>query len=430
MQVRAQATVALFVVLSANALGAQGPWTVTIRQTSNPLPIGTCHTVSLTVYDPATKGNARNGSGGYVSAADFDMSVESDGNAAAVGKYEGTIWSACACQSATVGQRGTITATYPGKSIKAGSGVAGVAFKSQVPFTFSEPQSKYNAAGCDALKNAAVSPARPLAALPPKLPPVTLAPAPAPAPPAAVALPPTLPPVTLAPAPAPAPPTAVALPPTLPPVTLAPVPAPAPPAAVALPPTLPPVTVAPAPAPAPPSAVALPPTLPVTLAPAPTPAPAPASVTASTPSSTSTLTGASPPGVVAAPSGGATAVSAPAPTGLSINGRQPLVAHLTWNAVTGAQRYIVRRSTGTSSPDGANTFGISVRSSDDTLPSPELKYIYTVEAQYANGRTGQSPPPWRSPRFPMTNPTGLQATSTLLQRWRCTSPCLEPQHAW
>lgn len=189
MRIRPCVSVSLLVLLSAAALGAQEQWTVTIRLTSNPLPIGTCHTVSLTVYDPVTKGNARNASGGYVSAADFDMGVESEGNPAAVGKYEGTAWSACACQSGTVGQRGIITATYPAKAINEGSRVAGVAFKSQVPFTFSEPQSKYNAAGCDALKNAAVSPTRPVAALPPTSPPVTLAPAPSPgAPPAGVPL--------------------------------------------------------------------------------------------------------------------------------------------------------------------------------------------------------------------------------------------------
>jgi len=196
MQIRPNAMLALFVLLGASRVAAQAPWTVTIRQTANPLPIGTCHTVSLTVYDPATKGNAKNASGGSVSSADFDMSVESVGNPAAVGKYEGTIWSACACQSATVGQRGTITATYPADAIKETSRVAGVAFKTQVPFTFGEPQSKYNAAGCDALKAAAAGPGAPAVALPPTLPPVTLSPAPAPPP--AVALPAKLQAATLA----------------------------------------------------------------------------------------------------------------------------------------------------------------------------------------------------------------------------------------
>lgn len=106
MRIRSYAMVALLVLLSAAKVVAQGPWTVTIRQTWNALPIGTCHTVSLTVFDPSTKGNARNASGGYVSLADFDMAVESDGNPAAVGKYEARgSWSVCACQSATVGQR-------------------------------------------------------------------------------------------------------------------------------------------------------------------------------------------------------------------------------------------------------------------------------------------------------------------------------------
>ena len=64
MQIRPNAMLALFVLLGASRVAAQAPWTVTIRQTANPLPIGTCHTVSLTVYDPATKGNAKTASGG------------------------------------------------------------------------------------------------------------------------------------------------------------------------------------------------------------------------------------------------------------------------------------------------------------------------------------------------------------------------------
>lgn len=84
--------------------------------------------------------------------ADFDMSVE----APAIGKYESaSVWSVCACQFATVGAQGTITATYPAKSLAEKSRAPEVAFKTQVPFTFSAAQGKYDPAGCDALRIAA-----------------------------------------------------------------------------------------------------------------------------------------------------------------------------------------------------------------------------------------------------------------------------------
>jgi hypothetical protein len=56
MRIRPYAMAALLVLLSAATLGAQGPWTVTISPTRNPLPIGTCHTVLLALVDPSTGG--------------------------------------------------------------------------------------------------------------------------------------------------------------------------------------------------------------------------------------------------------------------------------------------------------------------------------------------------------------------------------------
>jgi hypothetical protein len=175
MRIHAYPAVALLALLGAATLTAQAPWRVTIRLTENPLPIGTCHTVVLTAIDPVTRGTPRSESGHYLSVGtDFDLEVE----APAVGKWESSsIWLVCACQSATAGAQGTITATYPAKALPEKSRIPGVAFKTQAPFTFSTAQSRYNAAGCDALK-----PAAPVAvALPPTVAPVTLAPAPAPA---------------------------------------------------------------------------------------------------------------------------------------------------------------------------------------------------------------------------------------------------------
>lgn len=255
MRIRAHLIVGLLVLFGPATSSAQVPWTVSIYLTANPLPIGSCHTVEYKAFDPIIKGTPRNELGHYVSTyADFDLGVEG----AAVGKYEGTIWSVCACQFATIGAPATITATYPAKALPEKSRVPGVAFSMKVPFTFAAATSKYNAAGCDKLQTA-IAASTTSQASPPKLtavlPPVTVAPAPAPAPPparVAVAPPPSAPPVTLAPvpAPAPSPPVAATLPPRVPPVTLAPASAPAlPPAVVALPPSTPPVTVAPAAAP-------------------------------------------------------------------------------------------------------------------------------------------------------------------------------------
>jgi hypothetical protein len=153
MRPREAAAIALLALLGAGTLRAQGPWVTTIKQTGNPLSIGSCATAWIIVIDPATKGTPRNEAGHYVqSVADFDISIESAGYAAAVGKYDAAnIWSACACQSATVGQQGTIKFTYPAKALPEKLRVPGVAFTAQAPFTMSAAQTKYNPAGCATL---------------------------------------------------------------------------------------------------------------------------------------------------------------------------------------------------------------------------------------------------------------------------------------
>ena len=45
------------------AVAAQGPWTVSLRATMDPLPIGMCGAVWLTVMDPAVKDAPRRPNG-------------------------------------------------------------------------------------------------------------------------------------------------------------------------------------------------------------------------------------------------------------------------------------------------------------------------------------------------------------------------------
>lgn len=149
MQLRACASVALLVSLGAVTLRAQGPWTVTIRSTTNPLPIGSCGLVLLKAIDPKSKGTPHNPAGHYVSSiADFDMTVESAVKTDVVARSEGkTLWSVCACQSATVGAQATITATYPAKALPPNSRFPGIAFKSQGSFTIAAARGGYNPPG-------------------------------------------------------------------------------------------------------------------------------------------------------------------------------------------------------------------------------------------------------------------------------------------
>src|SRR5258707_14991259 len=134
MRARAYAVVGLLALLGATTSSAQGPWTVTITLTDNPLPIGTCKSVLLRAFDPIRKGTPRTEAGHYLSSADFDMGVEG----AAVGKFESaTIYLVCGCQSATIGAQGMITATYPAKLLAEKLRVADVAFTTKTPFTFS-----------------------------------------------------------------------------------------------------------------------------------------------------------------------------------------------------------------------------------------------------------------------------------------------------
>ena len=148
------ASTAIVGLLAPARAHAQVPWTVTLTPTVNPLAIGGCGPVAMTLTDSTGRNVPRNPLGQRVSIADFDMSVTSTGPRAVAGEYNGpSIWSACACQAATVGSSATITATYPAQSLSQKQVVPGVAFQATTSFTIAKPRGSYEPLSCQALKN-------------------------------------------------------------------------------------------------------------------------------------------------------------------------------------------------------------------------------------------------------------------------------------
>ena len=148
------ASTAIVGLLAPARAHAQVPWTVTLTPTVNPLAIGGCGPVSLAIMDSTGKNAPRNPIGQRVSIADFDMSVTSPDPTGVAGEYNGpSIWSACACQGATVGSSATITASYPAQSLAQKQVVPGVAFQATTTFTVAKARGAYEPTSCLALKN-------------------------------------------------------------------------------------------------------------------------------------------------------------------------------------------------------------------------------------------------------------------------------------
>ncbi|MFE0812670.1 fibronectin type III domain-containing protein [Streptomyces sp. NPDC058848] len=81
------------------------------------------------------------------------------------------------------------------------------------------------------------------------------------------------------------------------------------------------------------------------------------------------------------PATGSPSVTLPAPTGLRVSNRSPTYVLLDWNAVSGADKYIVRRD------------GTTVETSGDTQTavrslSPKTTYVFTVTARGLDGKEG------------------------------------------
>lgn len=129
--------------------GGALPWTVEIKPTLNPLPIGACGAVWITFNNPSTRDRARNGEGEYLSIADVDLALDAVGVASVVGQYNGPRnWSVCACQSASVGSQAMVTLTYPAKGLREKARVKGVAFQSKASFVIGKAQGTFDAPGC------------------------------------------------------------------------------------------------------------------------------------------------------------------------------------------------------------------------------------------------------------------------------------------
>jgi hypothetical protein len=116
-----------------NAQGS-GPWTVAVT-TVSPLGIGACSAVGLVMKDTVTHDRARGANGNYVQPGDFDIRVTAvDSMSVVEQRIDRDHTVACSCQGAKVGTVGTVTATYPARSLAAASRVPGVAFSKTTTF--------------------------------------------------------------------------------------------------------------------------------------------------------------------------------------------------------------------------------------------------------------------------------------------------------
>lgn len=126
---------ALLMLIAPSVARAQEPWTVSLVPTMNPLPIGSCGAVWLTLKDSTGQDAPRNPAGNRVTIADFDMSVTSANPVAVAGAFNGpTNWSVCGCQGAKAGSEATVMATYPKKSLAQSTRVRGVSFTQSATF--------------------------------------------------------------------------------------------------------------------------------------------------------------------------------------------------------------------------------------------------------------------------------------------------------
>jgi len=141
----------------ASGSSTRGAWLVTVQPTVSALAIGGCSAVSLTIRDSTGKDTPRGPSGQRVSIADFDMSATTANGVDVVGKQDGaSIFSACACQTGTVGEAATITAKYPGSQLDAKLRVPGVEMQAMAPLTLAAARGSTNPPGCG-LKQRAIA---------------------------------------------------------------------------------------------------------------------------------------------------------------------------------------------------------------------------------------------------------------------------------
>ena len=117
----------------ANAQGS-GPWTVAVTAMS-PLAVGACSAVGLVMKDTVTHDRPRGATGNYVQPGDFDITVTAvDSMSVVAQRIDANHTVACSCQGAKIGTVGTVTATYPARSLAAASRVPGIAFSKTTSF--------------------------------------------------------------------------------------------------------------------------------------------------------------------------------------------------------------------------------------------------------------------------------------------------------
>lgn len=133
-------------LLSSTAVAQTPQWNVTLTPTLNPLPIGLCGAVHLTLMDPATKDVPRNPKGQRITMADFDLTIS--GTAIAGHQIDASHFEACGCQSGVIGTTATITAKYPAQFLPAAARVPGIAFQKTATVKLDTSKGSVNPQSC------------------------------------------------------------------------------------------------------------------------------------------------------------------------------------------------------------------------------------------------------------------------------------------
>ena len=131
--------------IASTLLWAQSPWTVTVTPTLNPLPVGFCSPVQVTVTAPGGD-TPRSPSGARVTISDFDMSVT--GSSVIGHQIDASHWQVCACQGATVGSVANVKAVYPAAALTPRARVDGVKFEMAATITLAAAKGALNPAPC------------------------------------------------------------------------------------------------------------------------------------------------------------------------------------------------------------------------------------------------------------------------------------------
>lgn len=196
MYIRSLVSALVVCVLAPVAAFAQGTWNVALTPTMNPLPVGFCAAIHLTIFD-ASGQVPRHRTGYRVTISDFDIAVT--GASVIAHQIDASHWESCACQGGAPGTVATVTATYRAQPVAGPVQVP--SFTKMATFVTAAPKGTINPPPCLTAGGAPASQPPPAVvtsppAAPPAAPPVTVAP---PAAPPVTVTPPVAPPVIGAP---------------------------------------------------------------------------------------------------------------------------------------------------------------------------------------------------------------------------------------